>query len=118
MEKTISMQLEEVFLESLAGYGIPARSRTTGQPNASAECCMMQDNTHRTGLLMGKGNATVVSTSDWKENAFLVEDPPHTTLATDQTQSSLLIKQFFRCFMLMVNSCGRKAWCYLGYTIC
>jgi hypothetical protein len=56
---------------------------------------MVQDNTHRTGLLMGKGNATVVSTSDWKEKAFLVEDPAHTTLATDQTQSSLFIKWFF-----------------------
>jgi len=44
---------------------------------------------------MGKGNATVVSTSDWKEKALVVVDPAHTTLATDPTQSSLFIKRFF-----------------------
>jgi hypothetical protein len=65
---------------------------------------------------MGKGNAMVDSTSNWKEKALLVEDPAHATLATDPTQSSL-IQRFYHCFMLMVNSCGHKAWFYLGYRV-
>jgi len=68
-------------------------------------------------LLKGKATATVVSTSDWIEKALLVQDPAHTTLATDKMQSGVLIKQFFRFFMLMVNICGHKALCYLGYTV-
>jgi len=78
---------------------------------------VVQDNAHCPGLLMGKGNAAVVSTSDWKEKALSVEDAAHTTLATDKMQSSLLIKQFSRWFMLMVSSFGHKAWCHLGYTV-
>jgi hypothetical protein len=66
---------------------------------------------------MAKGIAAVVSTCDWKEKALLVEDPAHSTLATDPTQSSLLIKRFFCHFMLMVNSCGHMAWCYPGCTV-
>lgn len=56
---------------------------------------MVQDNTHLAGLVIGKGNAAVVITSNWKERFLLVEDLAHTTSATDLTQSTLLIKRFF-----------------------
>jgi len=57
-------------------------------------------------LLKHKGNATVVSTSDWIEKALLIEDVAHMTLATDKMQSSLLIKQFFS----LLHADGQQLW--------